>query len=183
MDSSSNLGGESEDDLSEWESFGRAGKKSSKGRPAAKRAKLFAEAGSLTATGRRTRKCDLNLFLTMPIDVIYEVFGLLAPKDLISLTRTSKMIRKTLTSPNFVTVWKSVREWKAPAPPQDYSEPRWAAFLYGGSKIAALQTYIRLISLWVVVCASRARRITMSSLPKFRSFPRPREKTTGAHIY
>lgn len=36
-----------------------------------------------------------------------------------------------MLSPNTITVWKAARElFNAPEPPQDFSEPRWAALLF-----------------------------------------------------
>ncbi|RXW18806.1 hypothetical protein EST38_g7059 [Candolleomyces aberdarensis] len=105
-------------------------------KPSAKRQKTAtnAKAGKArtgdAAKSARRRK-DLSLLPTMPLDILYEIFGQLSPKDLISLSRTNKMFRKTLLASNATTVWKAAREeCNAPEPPRDYNEPRWAALLF-----------------------------------------------------
>ncbi|KAJ2935038.1 hypothetical protein H1R20_g2021, partial [Candolleomyces eurysporus] len=77
------------------------------------------------------RRKDLSLLPTMPLDILFEIFGQLSPKDLISLSRTNKLFRKTLLASNATTVWKAAREeCNAPEPPRDFTEPRWAALLF-----------------------------------------------------
>ncbi|KAF8054259.1 hypothetical protein FPV67DRAFT_1133531 [Lyophyllum atratum] len=117
-------------DESDWED--RKGKATK--RAALKRGKVSAKSSPSKVNDQKatTKKRNISLLLTMPMDVIYEVLCFLAPRDLISLTRTSKVLRDTLVSSNARTVWKSVREAvKGPSPPQDFSEPRWAALLFG----------------------------------------------------
>ncbi|KDR69740.1 hypothetical protein GALMADRAFT_145151 [Galerina marginata CBS 339.88] len=78
------------------------------------------------------QKKSLSLLLTMPLDVLYETFGQLNPKDILSLARTSKTIRERLMSRSALTVWKAAREHlDVPEPPSDMSEPAWAALLFG----------------------------------------------------
>ncbi|GLB44772.1 hypothetical protein LshimejAT787_1801090 [Lyophyllum shimeji] len=56
----------------------------------------------------------------------------LDPGDLLSLARTNKSLRTTLMARGALTVWKAVRMGiKAPDPPKDFSEPRWAELLFG----------------------------------------------------
>ncbi|KAG6906533.1 hypothetical protein DXG01_013411, partial [Tephrocybe rancida] len=100
-------------------------KPKSKGQPAAKRKKVVRSNSPTSGTTKTTvtvtrtsRKKNISLLLTMPLDVIFasieqlnlKVFLELEPKDLVSLTRTSKSLRETLMAQNSFSVWKSVRE-------------------------------------------------------------------------
>ncbi|KAF8058734.1 hypothetical protein FPV67DRAFT_515626 [Lyophyllum atratum] len=84
---------------------------------------------------RQTKSEGPSLLQTMPLDILYEIFMHLGPRDLVLLTRTSKSLRETLISDDSVTVWKAVRR-KAhmPSCPPDFSEPQWATLLFGGKK-------------------------------------------------
>jgi hypothetical protein len=56
------------------------------------------------------------------------------PKDLVVLTRASKPLRKVLLASNAITVWKETRERVgAPESFRDFSEPKWAGLLFGGT--------------------------------------------------
>ncbi|KAG8994912.1 hypothetical protein FRB90_000306, partial [Tulasnella sp. 427] len=74
-----------------------------------------------------------DLFSTLPLDLIYEVFGHLHPLDLWQLARTNKMLRTHLMSKRSISVWKTAREAvNPPVPecPKDQSEPQWAVLLF-----------------------------------------------------
>jgi hypothetical protein len=44
------------------------------------------------------------------------------------------MCRNTLLAPNAVSIWKTARRHHdVPDPLPDFSEPRWANFIFGGS--------------------------------------------------
>ncbi|KAG6906315.1 hypothetical protein DXG01_014501 [Tephrocybe rancida] len=125
-----------EEPESDWERRGEKGKSKSKVQSAAKRRKVAGNANSSTTktTKITRRKKDISLLLTMPLDVIFAVFLELELRDLVMLTRTSKLLRETLVARNALSVWKSIREEReVPEPPQDFSEPRWASLLFGGS--------------------------------------------------
>jgi hypothetical protein len=56
----------------------------------------------------------------------------MAPLDLANLSYTNKLFWETLTGPAAVSMWKVARRpYKAPDPPKDFSEPRWAILLFG----------------------------------------------------
>ncbi|KAF8878942.1 hypothetical protein BD779DRAFT_1474561 [Infundibulicybe gibba] len=78
---------------------------------------------------RESRRVDL---LQMPIDIMFVVAGYLSPRDLISLSCTSKALRGALDSPSLSAVWKEARRaaWVPNGPP-GFSEPQWAAFAFG----------------------------------------------------
>jgi hypothetical protein len=48
-------------------------------------------------------------------------------KDLLNLTRTSKLFRATLASTQAKTIWRIARKgWDVPDPPKDIPEASWA---------------------------------------------------------
>ncbi|KAF9524737.1 hypothetical protein CPB83DRAFT_598223 [Crepidotus variabilis] len=97
----------------------------------------------------------------MPLDIQFEIFSNLSPKDLLNVTRITKALRKTLTSKSATTVWKASREATlTPRCPPWFSEPAWAAFLYGniceicgGKNISKIE-----IALFKRVCAGCKRK-------------------------
>ncbi|KZP10106.1 hypothetical protein FIBSPDRAFT_899988 [Athelia psychrophila] len=64
----------------------------------------------------------------MPLDVLYEIFGHLAPLDLLHLSRTTKPFRRVLMNQSAVSVWKDTPEGVKGFPdcPSDMSEPAYA---------------------------------------------------------
>ncbi|EDR07656.1 uncharacterized protein LACBIDRAFT_298005 [Laccaria bicolor S238N-H82] len=119
------------------------GAKSKAARPA-KRPRL-----SKAAEKKPTR--SLSLLPKMPLDVLFEVlliyppphssipsptpfcqiFGRLAPKDFINVSRTNKLFRQTLMSRSATTVWNtSLNGVGSPSCPSDISGPRWAILLF-----------------------------------------------------
>ncbi|KAG6847730.1 hypothetical protein H0H93_006293 [Arthromyces matolae] len=134
---------EEDDEESDWENEkgkGKAkGKSSKRAQPAPNRAKIqrtslvnctksssqSAESTEKVTKIGRSRK-DISLLPIMPLDIVFS--------DLVSLTRTSKSLRDTLSAPNALGVWKAVRvNAQVPDPPLDFSEQRWAILLFGGS--------------------------------------------------
>ncbi|KAL1703905.1 hypothetical protein EV121DRAFT_280757 [Schizophyllum commune] len=90
------------------------------------------------ANGRprtRGKAGKLSKLVDMPLDILFETFTLLDPQDLVSLSRTSKLLRKTLLSPQTITVWKNARKRTgAPEPAPGYDEPRWANLVFGAKR-------------------------------------------------
>ena len=69
---------------------------------------------------------------TLTADRLLEVFSHLTPKDIIHLSRTSRIFRDTLLTRNANSVWKAAREQcGAPECPPIMSEPQWAVLLFG----------------------------------------------------
>lgn len=63
-----------------------------------------------------------------------QIFSMLPPQDLVSLTRANTLFRATLLDRSAVTVWMTARvSTGAPAPLSDFSEARWMKLLFGGS--------------------------------------------------
>ncbi|KAF8871723.1 hypothetical protein BD779DRAFT_441174 [Infundibulicybe gibba] len=78
------------------------------------------------------RRGILDIFLSMPLDVIFEIFGFLHPRDLIALTHTNKMFRRTVYSRG--SVWRRSRlVHHIPDCYPGISEARWAFILFGGN--------------------------------------------------
>ncbi|KDQ61922.1 hypothetical protein JAAARDRAFT_31411 [Jaapia argillacea MUCL 33604] len=78
----------------------------------------------------------LSILPSMPLDILFEIFTHLSPKDLLTLSRTSHILRSTLLSKNATTVWKrslANMPGSPPACPKDISEARWAELLYGAT--------------------------------------------------
>ncbi|KAG2342472.1 hypothetical protein BDR05DRAFT_964078 [Suillus weaverae] len=107
--------------------------------PATKRAR--ADKGTDTGTAPATKgsgrkKKTPSLIVTVPIDVLLEIFGLLEPVDLLQLFRVNKAFRKVLSSNNAVSVWKAARVNRGGVPDciPGMSEVEWANLLFGGSQ-------------------------------------------------
>jgi len=62
-----------------------------------------------------------------------KIFGLLSPRDLVSLTRANQLLRSTLLADDAITVWKTAREATgAPSPMRDFTEASWCKLIFGG---------------------------------------------------
>ncbi|KAF8977711.1 hypothetical protein BDQ17DRAFT_1339093 [Cyathus striatus] len=99
--------------------------------PPAKRAKTSLSSNALKLTSKQLA----DIFKIVPMDIWFEIFSWISPKDLITLTRTTKVIRETLMTKGAITVWKTARErFGVPACPEDFSEPQWVALLFDGTR-------------------------------------------------
>ena len=97
------------------------------------------------------RRKDLGILPTIPLDVLYEVRGLvssmllpqanpveqilgqLGPKDLLSLSRTNRLWRRTVVSTGTKFLWKDARKiYDAPDPAEGFTEEGWARLLFDG---------------------------------------------------
>ncbi|KAI0250352.1 hypothetical protein BJV78DRAFT_1220121 [Lactifluus subvellereus] len=82
---------------------------------------------------KRSRGC-LSELPTMPLDILYEIFGHLPPADLLSLSRVNKAFRLVLISRRSSFLWNaSLNLCGAPHCPEDMSPPAWAHLLFGGT--------------------------------------------------
>ncbi|EIW57054.1 uncharacterized protein TRAVEDRAFT_73314 [Trametes versicolor FP-101664 SS1] len=84
---------------------------------------------------RKRAKKTLHDLPNMPIDILFEIFSKLTPRDLLSISRTTKSFRQLLLSRQAATVWKAARLATPPflERPSDVSEPYWANLVYGKS--------------------------------------------------
>ncbi|KAI1790227.1 hypothetical protein LXA43DRAFT_515466 [Ganoderma leucocontextum] len=82
---------------------------------------------------RRSRKGYLESVQTLPLDVSLQMFGLLHPKDLLNLAKTSTAFRSFfLNRANSISIWKaSLRQVEGlPDKPEFLSEPAFAHLLF-----------------------------------------------------
>ncbi|KAF8872479.1 hypothetical protein CPB84DRAFT_1799498 [Gymnopilus junonius] len=135
---------ETEEEVSAEEGSGTESEYDSSG-PPLKRAKTSSTAKRKTVIKQSARgKKSLSLLPTMPLDVLFEVFGNLSPKDIFNLAKTNKLFRQTLLSPSATTVWMAARQrFEAPDPPDDMTEVAWAALLFG-TTCQKVDFYLRL---------------------------------------
>ncbi|KAG1878284.1 hypothetical protein F4604DRAFT_603055 [Suillus subluteus] len=104
--------------------------------PAAKRARTDKGIDTGTAPaakGSGRRKKTPGLIVTVPTDILLEIFGLLEPVDLLHLFRTNKAFRKVLSS--YHAVWKAARVNRGGVPDclPGMSEVEWADLLFDSS--------------------------------------------------
>ncbi|KAF9646074.1 hypothetical protein BDM02DRAFT_3100457 [Thelephora ganbajun] len=57
------------------------------------------------------------MILEMPLDVLYEIFSFLTPRDLIRMSWTNKDFRRILTSRSTRNIWKAALESVEGLPP------------------------------------------------------------------
>ncbi|KAI0044442.1 hypothetical protein FA95DRAFT_1608546 [Auriscalpium vulgare] len=85
-----------------------------------------------TTRGKRGR---LSALPSLPLDILYEIFGNLPPGGLLQLARTTKAFRQMLLARRSLFLWKCSfsRVPDAPPRPDDMSIPAWANLLFGGT--------------------------------------------------
>ena len=61
-----------------------------------------------------------------------QILGYLAPRDLLTMSETNKLFRRTLLSSQAKWVWMTSRK-RAGGPdcPNDFNEARWASLIFG----------------------------------------------------
>ncbi|KAF8877132.1 hypothetical protein CPB85DRAFT_1443694 [Mucidula mucida] len=98
-----------------------------------KRAKTSAAIKSSgQAAPARKRRGKLSQITETPLDVLYEIFSLLEPLDLLRLSRTTKTLRVILMNKKCKIVWKSAFRGMGDVPPiiEGLNEPHYASLLY-----------------------------------------------------
>ncbi|KZV71196.1 hypothetical protein PENSPDRAFT_751909 [Peniophora sp. CONT] len=105
--------------------------------PSSKRQKTNKENGTVsTEKSSKKRAGRLSVLPSLPLDILFEIFGHLLPGDLIQLTRTNKSFRSVLLSRQSISVWRQVLQYTVedghPPCPEGMSEPAWAALVWGG---------------------------------------------------
>ncbi|KAF8959596.1 hypothetical protein BDZ97DRAFT_1666979 [Flammula alnicola] len=80
----------------------------------------------------RGQEGSFDGLIEMPLDVLYEIFGLLNPIDVLHLARTTKALRGILMTRSAVFVWKLARSniEGLPLCPDDLTEPQYANLLF-----------------------------------------------------
>ncbi|KAK0184629.1 hypothetical protein F5146DRAFT_938432 [Armillaria mellea] len=116
----------------------------SSSRPAHKRIKIASSNGHevvcrQTSTRRVVnlkQRAKLSMLPTLPLDILFEIFGHLHPLDLLHLTRTTKDFRRVqfVQSPtrSSMTVWKSslANIPGLPPCPEDMSHLAWTSLVF-----------------------------------------------------
>ncbi|KDR84320.1 hypothetical protein GALMADRAFT_237098 [Galerina marginata CBS 339.88] len=88
----------------------------------------------------KKRRGDLQI-VEMPMAVLFKIFALLEPRDLLHLARTTKDFRKSLMTRSSAPLWRTARS-NVPGPqssddpsmpdcPPDLSEPQYADLVFG----------------------------------------------------
>ncbi|KAI0033511.1 hypothetical protein K488DRAFT_84870 [Vararia minispora EC-137] len=98
------------------------------------RADIKDDAGNET-TRKRIAGC-LSVLLSMPMDILFEIFSHLSPEDLVRLSRASKVFRQVLLSKQSAFLWNDAFEKSesgTPPCPEDVTVLAWANLLFGGS--------------------------------------------------
>ncbi|KAL0574481.1 hypothetical protein V5O48_007477 [Marasmius crinis-equi] len=86
---------------------------------------------------KKKRRCKPSL-PTMPLDILYTIFGYLPPKSLLALAKVNHSFRETLLSPETTFIWTQTRRLcKAPDPFPGMPEIAWIRLLFGRSRCQA----------------------------------------------
>ncbi|KAG1886289.1 hypothetical protein F4604DRAFT_1725611 [Suillus subluteus] len=80
----------------------------------------------------RAQKQSLEILISLPLDILFEIFGRLLPLDLLHLARTTKALRAVLMHRSSTTVWMAARSnlKGMPACADDMSEPAHASLAF-----------------------------------------------------
>ncbi|KAJ7024421.1 hypothetical protein C8F04DRAFT_162777 [Mycena alexandri] len=77
-------------------------------------------------------KAKLSLLPSLPLDILFEIFGHLPPLDLLHLARTTQGFRSVLMHKSAISIWKASLQQVPGLPerPQEMSEPAWANLVW-----------------------------------------------------
>ncbi|KAG2141027.1 hypothetical protein DEU56DRAFT_796766 [Suillus clintonianus] len=80
----------------------------------------------------RAQRQNLEILISLPLDILFEIFGRLLPLDLLHLARTSKALRGVLMHRSSTTVWMAARSNVKGMPlcADDMSEPAHASLAF-----------------------------------------------------
>ncbi|PCH43514.1 hypothetical protein WOLCODRAFT_138386, partial [Wolfiporia cocos MD-104 SS10] len=95
----------------------------------------------------RGRRGGLKSLPDMPLDILFEIFTCLGPKDLLYLTRTSKSLRQLLMTRETISVWKATRAniRELPECPSFLSEPAYANLAFSPHCHRCLKSNVRIV--------------------------------------
>ncbi|KAJ6624527.1 hypothetical protein B0H10DRAFT_2006326 [Mycena sp. CBHHK59/15] len=87
-----------------------------------------ATASDGTGVQRFRGRGKLKMLPEMPLDIIFEIFSLLGPSDVLRLSRTTKDLRHLLMSRSAISIWRSafLNDPDLPAVPDGMNEPQYA---------------------------------------------------------
>ncbi|KAH6903613.1 hypothetical protein BKA70DRAFT_1300413 [Coprinopsis sp. MPI-PUGE-AT-0042] len=99
--------------------------------PPKKRVKHDNSNGNAPKKRVQPRSGKLRLLPSLPLDILLEIFGHLAPQDLLSLARATKALRRVVLDKNAIGVWRqSFKAIDAPPCPNDLQLPAWASLMF-----------------------------------------------------
>ncbi|TEB32583.1 hypothetical protein FA13DRAFT_1731785 [Coprinellus micaceus] len=102
---------------------------------------------------RPAKRGKLAELPSLPLDILFEIFGHLSPVDILHLSRTTKAFRQALLHKNATGLWKRVWENPEvegiPERPEDLSIPAWTNLLFDAHCHNCLTSNIRTI-LWML---------------------------------
>ncbi|KAF8079278.1 hypothetical protein FPV67DRAFT_1403986 [Lyophyllum atratum] len=90
--------------------------------------KVLHESASPAFLRRVSSRRRLERLPSLPMDVLFEIFGHLLPMDVLNLTRTTKEFRSVFLHRSAITIWKAsfANVPKLPECPPEMSLPAWA---------------------------------------------------------
>ncbi|EJD39583.1 hypothetical protein AURDEDRAFT_128203 [Auricularia subglabra TFB-10046 SS5] len=107
------------------------GSAASKGSSSKRRATTSARATAPKPVKLGARQGGLQFVTKFPLDVLYEIFRLLHPRDLLALSRTDQSLRAVLLNRAAASVWKeALASTEIPQRPEDISLPRYASLAF-----------------------------------------------------
>ncbi|KDQ51687.1 hypothetical protein JAAARDRAFT_502269 [Jaapia argillacea MUCL 33604] len=85
--------------------------------------------------------------LSLPMDILFEVFGHLLPIDLLHLARTTKEFRHVLMRRSSISIWRDSfsNVPDLPSFPPDLNEPQWANLLFDSHCHNCLRASVRTV--------------------------------------
>ncbi|KAI0779425.1 hypothetical protein C8Q74DRAFT_689905 [Fomes fomentarius] len=106
--------------------------------------------GGKAGTSRRNvrgRRGGLKDMLDMPLDILFEIFSLMHPRDLLNLARTSKPLRALLMNRQSAPFWKAARQQVEGLPdcPPYLSEPEYANLAFFSHCHSCLKNNIKTV--------------------------------------
>ncbi|KAF9469536.1 hypothetical protein BDZ94DRAFT_5246 [Collybia nuda] len=117
---------------------------------------------------RRGNIGKLSGLLDLPLDILFEIFGQLAPYDLLKLSRMTKEFRRVLMHKSSISVWKSTLERVPGLPicPNDMPEPQWVNLAFDPHCHFCFTSNIRNVewTLRVRICSKCAKDHIVDSL-------------------
>ncbi|KAG1730700.1 uncharacterized protein EDB91DRAFT_1156653 [Suillus paluster] len=99
----------------------------------------------------RAQKQSLEILVSLPLDILFEIFGKLLPFDLLHLARTTKALRAVLMHPSSTTVWRAARSNVTGMPrcADDMSEPAHASLAFDMHCYNCLKPNVRNVD-WIL---------------------------------
>ncbi|KAJ7103187.1 hypothetical protein B0H15DRAFT_811322 [Mycena belliarum] len=104
--------------------------------PPCKKLKIGVKSTDSDSNVRRSKstktRSKLSMLPSLPLDILFEIFGHLSPSDVLNMARATKDLRRVLMHRSAVSIWKaSLRQISGlPECPQEMSEPAWVNLVF-----------------------------------------------------